>query len=166
MLSMTFRPLAVSLMLFAFGLVPASAADEQPAAKEQAAPQVSFYKQIRPIFQANCHGCHQPAKSGGGYDMTSFDKLLGGGESEIPAVVANKPDDSHLLELIVPVDGEAQMPRGRKPLTDFEIELIRQWIAQGGVNDTPESAKRHYDNEHPPIYTAPPVVTGMCKNAN
>ncbi|QDT50054.1 WD domain, G-beta repeat [Symmachiella dynata] len=161
MLSMTFRPLAVSLMLFAFGLVPASAADEQPAAKEQAAPQVSFYKQIRPIFQANCHGCHQPAKSGGGYDMTSFDKLLGGGESEIPAVVANKPDESHLLELIVPVDGEAQMPRGRKPLTDFEIELIRQWIAQGGVNDTPESAKRHYDNEHPPVYTAPPVVTSL-----
>ena len=131
MFSTTLRQLAVSIVLVTFGLVPSMAADEQPAAKEPAAPQVSFYKQIRPIFQANCHGCHQPAKAGGGYDMTSFEKLLGGGESEIPAVVANMPDESNLLELITPVDGEAQMPRGRKPLSEIEIELIRQWIVEG-----------------------------------
>ena len=30
-----------------------------------------------------------------------------------------------------------------------------------GVNDTPESAKRHYDKEHPPVYSSPPVVTSL-----
>ncbi len=159
----TLRLSAASLVLLTATLTSAQAADEKPADKDkdQAAEQVSFYKQIRPIFQANCHGCHQPAKAGGGYDMTSFEKLLGGGESEMPAIVAKNPDESYLLELITPVDGEAQMPRGRKPLSDIEIELIRQWIVQGGVNDTPESAKRHYDMEHPPVYTLPPVVTSL-----
>ena len=57
------------------------------AAEEPAATQVSYYKQIRPIFQANCQGCHQPAKAGGGYVMTSFDRLLAGGESKAAAVV-------------------------------------------------------------------------------
>ena len=34
--------------------------------------EVSYYKQIRPILQAHCQGCHQPAKAKGGYVMTDF----------------------------------------------------------------------------------------------
>src|SRR5215470_2039973 len=44
--------------------------------KDAASQPVSFYKDIRPIFQANCHGCHQPAKAKGGYVMTEFQKLV------------------------------------------------------------------------------------------
>jgi len=36
---------------------------------------VSFYRDIRPIFQTHCHGCHQPAKQGGDYVMTSYAQL-------------------------------------------------------------------------------------------
>ncbi len=42
---------------------------------------VSYYKQIRPIFQAQCQGCHQPAKAKGDYVMTEFARLLTGGEN-------------------------------------------------------------------------------------
>ena len=48
----------------------ASPAGKANAVKEQ---KVSYDKQIRPILQAQCQGCHQPAKAGGGYVMTSFD---------------------------------------------------------------------------------------------
>ena len=72
--------------------------------------QVSYYKQIRPIFQAHCQGCHQPAKSGGDYVMTSFARLLKGGESEDAAVVPGKVELSYLIELITPMDGKAEMP--------------------------------------------------------
>ena len=41
---------------------------------------VSYFKKVRPIFQAQCQGCHQPAKAQGGYVMTDFAKLLAGGE--------------------------------------------------------------------------------------
>ena len=42
-----------------------SVADTEAFARttEAGAP-VSYYKQIRPIFQAHCQGCHQPAKAG------------------------------------------------------------------------------------------------------
>ncbi len=153
---------SLSLLLCLAWFTPAAADEKKPESAAKAdAQQVSFYKQIRPIFQANCHGCHQPAKAGGSYDMTSFDKLLAGGESESAAVVAAKPDDSYLLELITPTDGEAEMPRGRKPLTEAEVELIRQWIAQGAANDTPESAKQIYDMDHPPQYSRAPVITSL-----
>ena len=45
---------------------------------EAANKPVSFYKDVRPLFQANCNGCHQPAKAKGKYVMTDFAALLKG----------------------------------------------------------------------------------------
>jgi len=132
----------------------AARADETPA-------KISYYRQIRPIFQANCQGCHQPAKPKGSYVMTSFDRLLKGGDSEAPAVVPGEPDESNLVDLITPIDGKADMPEGQSPLSAAEIALVRRWIAEGAVDDTPEGAKQRYDKDHPPIYTRPPVITSL-----
>ncbi len=123
--------------------------------------QVSFYKQIRPILQARCHGCHQPARAGGEYVMTDLERLRAGGESETKAVVPGQPDDSYLVELITPADGQAEMPKGKPALAAAEVELIRRWIAQGAQDDTPEGAKEQFDAEHPPVYTSPPVITSI-----
>ena len=70
------------------------------AAEESPKP-VSFYEEIRPIFQANCVGCHQPSKNNGDYVMTDFQRLLAGGEEAI-AIVPGKPDESHLITEITP----------------------------------------------------------------
>lgn len=88
---------------------------------------VSYYKQIRPIFQAHCHGCHQPAKPNGEYVMTKFAQLVAGGESELAAIHPGEPDDSYLVELITPADGEAEMPQGKKPLSESDIKLVARW---------------------------------------
>ena len=94
---------------------------------------VSYDKQIRPIFQARCQGCHQPAKAGGGYVMTAFDRLLKGGESDDAAIVPGKPAESHLVEQITPgKDGKAEMPQNKPALSAGEIELITRWIAARG----------------------------------
>ncbi|MCO6456247.1 MAG: DUF1549 domain-containing protein [Pirellulaceae bacterium] len=143
-----------------FGAALTVRADEQPG-EPAAAATVSYHRQIRPLLQARCQGCHQPAKAQGEYDMTSFDRLLAGGESQQPAIVAGKPDESYLLELITPADGEAQMPKDRPPLAAAEIELIRAWIAQGAADDSPPSATVRYDQQHPPQYTVPPVITSL-----
>ena len=137
-----------------------ASADEKPAGT---VPDVSFYKDILPILQANCQGCHQPAKakSAGEYVMTSYDLLVKPGESEEAPVVAGKPDESYLVQLITPADGKAEMPRGKKPLHNTEIELIRKWIAQGAKNDTPTNAEVRYDADHPPVYALPPVITSL-----
>ncbi len=123
--------------------------------------QVSYYEQVRPILQARCHGCHQPAKADGDYVMTDFFRLLKGGESELPAIVAGKPDESYLLEMITASDGEAEMPKGKPPLSESEIAIIRRWIEAGAPDNTPATAGKQYDAEHPPSYSMPPVIASL-----
>ena len=124
--------------------------------------EVSFYKQIRPILQAHCQGCHQPAKAKGGYVMTDFKGLLAGGDDEGLAVVPGKPSKSTLLMLITPdKNGETEMPKGKNPLHSDEIKLIKKWITEGAKDDTPANAKNLVDANHPPIYTLPPVITSL-----
>jgi len=136
------------------------AADEDGEVNAEPKP-VSFYKDIRPIFQASCQGCHQPAKAKGDYIMTDFAMLMAGPKGEDAAIIPGKPDESLLVEVITPVDGEAEMPKKEDPLHEVEIEKIRKWITEGAVDDTPEGAKQKYDAEHPPIYQRPPVITGL-----
>jgi WD40 repeat protein/mono/diheme cytochrome c family protein len=152
MLSASPRNLAAFVVLSLITCATGNADDQQP---------VSFYEQIRPIFQAQCHGCHQPARDNGKYVMTDFAKLVAGGESESAAIIAEKPDESYLIGQITPKDGQAEMPKGKKPLSDVEVALIRRWVAEGAKDDTPEGAKRQFDAEHPPIYTLPPVITSL-----
>ncbi len=119
---------------------------------------VSYFTQVRPIFQAHCQGCHQPAKAGGAYVMTSFDRLFVGGESKSTAIAPGKPDLSHLIDQITPDKGEAQMPKGKPPISDAERKTITDWITQGATDDTPASASTRYDPDHPPVYRRPPVL--------
>ena len=138
----------------------ASATSAEPPAPAKAAP-ISYYKQVRPIFQANCQGCHQPAKTAGGYVMTSFEKLVAAGESKLPAIVPKDPEESHLIAQITPDGGKAEMPKDRPPLNKVEIDLVRNWIAQGAIDDTPPAARERYDQDHPPVYSRPPVITAI-----
>ncbi|MBI1842028.1 MAG: PD40 domain-containing protein, partial [Verrucomicrobia bacterium] len=122
---------------------------------------ISFYKDIRPILQANCQGCHQPAKAKGGYVITDYDRLLQAGDSKEKPVVGGQPNASHLVKQITPVKGEAEMPKGKPPLATYEIEKINRWIAEGATDDTPSNARQRYDADHPPVYTRAPVIASL-----
>ena len=142
----------------AVGLSTAIVNGAEPAS----ATKVSFHKQIKPLFQAHCQGCHQPAKQGGGYEMTSFSRLLKGGESGSAAVVAGKPAASYLLELVTPdKSGRAEMPKGKDPLSATDLELVRRWIAEGAADDSPASTAAVVDAAHPPVYSRAPVVPSL-----
>ncbi|MBK8035928.1 MAG: DUF1549 domain-containing protein [Verrucomicrobiaceae bacterium] len=122
---------------------------------------VSFYKHIRPIFQAQCNGCHQPAKKKGDYIMTEFAALLKGGEEAV-AVVPGKAAESNLLKLIKPdAHGKAEMPQKADALHATQIALIERWINEGAKDDTPATAKAQYDMAHPPVYVTAPAVTSV-----
>ncbi len=136
--------------------LPVAAPAEEPA-------KVSYYKDVRPILQQNCNGCHQPAKPLGGYVTTDHAGLLKAGEREKAGVVPGKPEKSYLVEQIKVLDnGKAEMPKNREPLNVIQIKLITDWIAQGAIDDTPASAKAvAVDAANPPKYSAPPVVTAL-----
>jgi WD40 repeat protein len=150
-------PLAATIALLSSG-VPIHAADAPTAAPGK----VSYYKDVRPIFQQNCQGCHQPAKMMGGYLMTEFAGLRKAGDSGEAAVVPGNPTKSHLLKLVRPKNGKAEMPKDRPALTPAQVDTIARWIADGAKNDTPASAKAVLiDADHPPVYRLPPVVTAL-----
>lgn len=122
---------------------------------------VSYQNEIRPILQAKCQGCHQPAKRSGGYEMTSFAQLLRAGESGTAGIVPGKPVESELLTQITPVNGRAAMPKNGDPLPTAEIGLIRRWIEQGAIDDSVASPGVQYDQDHPPRYSQAPVTTSL-----
>ncbi len=136
------------------------AEEAKDEADKEAGP-VSFYNDIRPIFQANCHGCHQPARKNGAYEMTSFERLAKGGESDEPAIVPGAPKKSYLMEQIEILGGEAAMPKGKPHLKESDIALIAKWIQEGAKDDTPAGAGPKFDMSNPPVYNLPPVITSL-----
>lgn len=131
------------------------------SAEPTIAAAISYSQHIEPIFRTNCQGCHQPAKAQGEYSMTRVADLKSAGESGDVAVVPGKPDESHLLSQITPVDGKAAMPKKGPPLSEADIELIRSWIAAGAVDDSVASSSP-FNAEHPPVYSRAPLITSLA----
>ncbi len=110
---------------------------------------VSYSRQIRPIIQRNCQGCHQPAMKSGGLDATRYEGFAAGGNKG-PAFKPGAPQESVVLAYL---KGERQprMPFGSAPLPDDQIELFRRWIAAGAVkDDTPPEARETVALDKPP----------------
>ena len=148
--------------LSAFLLVPSFAIADD--AKGNAPPDVvSFTKDVRPILNQYCQGCHQPAKAQGAYVLTDHASMLKPGETGKPIVVPGKPAESFLIEEIRVKDGQHEMPKNRESLTPVQIATIEKWIKQGAKDDTPPAAKAlAISQDHPPVYSAPPVVTSVA----
>ena len=138
-------------------------ADElETPTEESSGTTISYFHDIRPLFQEHCQGCHQPAKAQGGLSMTSIAEMLTGGDSEEAIYVPGDPDDS-LLMLLIQSDGETppSMPKDRPPLAADQVDLVRRWIAEGAVDDSPASAHDTISISNPPVYQSSPVITSL-----
>ena len=118
------EPLTVALLVLAAAC--ASAADPPPAKEEP----VSFHRQIRPILQQKCQGCHQPAKQRGGLLLTSYEGAAKGGDNG-PMWIAGKPAESRVVKHLKGIEDHAVMPEGETKLPDAQIALFETWIKQG-----------------------------------
>jgi WD40 repeat protein len=99
------------------------------------AEDVSFTKEIAPIFVAKCLACHNAEKAKGGYRLHNFDALMKPGSSKDAPVVAAKPSESTLFKLITVKDEDDRMPQKDEALPIAQIALIKQWIEQGARFD-------------------------------
>ncbi len=88
------------------------------------AADVQFQRDVAPIFQSHCLRCHGPGKASGDFSIVSADDLV---KKEF--LVPGDPDSSHLLALIT--GDEPEMPKEGRPLSDVQVETIRQWVLQG-----------------------------------
>src|SRR5262245_48328310 len=90
----------------------------------------SFAK-VYEVFAKNCTSCHNPKEMKGELNLETFDGLMKGGETG-PAVVAGKPAESLLLQVIEhKTKPFMPPPKKAKKLADGEIALVRAWIEAG-----------------------------------
>jgi hypothetical protein len=98
---------------------------------------LTFERDVRPLLKAHCFHCHgEMGQKEAGLDLRLRRWVVQGGDSGT-AVEAGQPDASLLLQRIT--DGE--MPPGDASLSPTEIDVIRDWIAQGArtAREEPDS---------------------------
>lgn len=98
---------------------------------------VSYSREIVPLLQQNCVACHRAKQAEGGLSLETAKALLVGGDSG-SLWEGTDPVASLLYARIT--DNEDPMPPddnsvGAKRLTDHQLTLIRNWIAQGATID-------------------------------
>jgi WD40 repeat protein len=158
---MLVRPLVLAGALLAFA-APYLSAAEPPAEAPKVPAEVSYYRDVRRVFQQHCQGCHQPAKPLGGFVMTDYADLLKTGDHLKVGVVPGQPDKSFIVEQIESKpDKKAVMPKNADPLPAAEVEIVKKWIAAGAKDDTPTNVRDSINAEHPPVYDLPPVITSI-----
>ncbi len=94
--------------------------------------QVSFTNDVRPILNKKCVGCHKNVNPKGGFSLVfkegAFKKLSNGKRPVVPG----KPKKSEVIRRITHSDPEKRMPpKGKKPLTEQQIQKIWTWIDSG-----------------------------------
>ena len=105
-------------------------------AAEKKPRKIDFVKEIQPILEFNCVGCHREGnekKFSGDYRMDTK-KHTFKGKREGKGVVPGDHEESTVWEfLTLPLDDDLVMPPKdtTQRLTKEEIELVAQWIDQG-----------------------------------
>lgn len=94
------------------------------------AGKIDFVHQVMPILKKNCAECHTEGKKKGGLSMNTLSEFLAGGEGGEVAVPGD-PEDSYFLELVTSDDTDERMPPKGSGLTDEEVKLLHQWVAEG-----------------------------------
>ena len=141
---MTYRPLIVSLtLILASSLLTALGEEKQkvqvdvskipPAVSTK---DVTYEKDIKPIFDKSCVKCHGEQKPKAKLQLTNLPAILKGGEDG-KVVDPGNSAKSMLVHNIAHVgDPDDYMPpphnkAGIGPLSTEQIGLIRAWIDQG-----------------------------------
>lgn len=132
---------------------PASAATKPPGATSTSAPavtptlvpsptaaptatatvatsDVSFSRNVLPIFTQVCVKCHGGEKTQHGLSLKTYDDVMAGSENGY-VIVPGDPVNSVLIDLIT----KGKMPKQGPRLLPAEIKLITEWVKDGAPNN-------------------------------
>ena len=103
-------------------------------------PQISFQRDVRPIFVDKCIDCHSPPYEEGyiktGLDLRSYVSLMKGSVYG-PVIVPGSSKKSPLNMLVEDRAGNLSrvLKMQHDPMTDDEIKAIRLWVKQGAQDN-------------------------------
>ena len=106
---------------------------------------VSFAGDIQPVFDEACVSCHNLTTFSGGLNLSpdvAYKSLVNAKSDQSTRVYVKpgSPDSSYLVNKLKGTQSNvgglgSRMPLGASPLPDSEIDMIRQWISQGALNN-------------------------------
>lgn len=105
------------------------------AAQEKSKAKLAYAKDVEPVIKQYCLPCHL-AENENPSDLAldNYETLMKGGKHG-ETVVAGKPDESNLyLKLLPDPPFGKRMPR-KKTMTEKEIKIVYDWIAQGAKKE-------------------------------
>ena len=122
---------------------------------------VDFARDLAPIFERRCLGCHGEEQQEGRLRLDAAAIVQRGGLSG-PLYVAGKSEQSLLIHRLTGLGDAARMPPDEEPLSAEEIGLTRAWIDQGaawpaGYGSQVEALERHWAYERPQKSPLPQV---------
>lgn len=99
---------------------------------------VTYDDHVLPIFQQTCLNCHNPDKTKGGLDLSSFSAAMRGGSG---GKIAEPGDTGSKLIAVVMQTSEPKMPPEGDKLGGDQIDMLKRWV-EGGLLETKSSKAR------------------------
>jgi mono/diheme cytochrome c family protein len=116
--------------------------------RSAAVQSVDFSRDIQPIFQAHCTGCHGAQKASSQLRLDVKSLAMKGGTGGAVILPGNSRQ-SRLMQRLLGEGGEQRMPLKGEPLKPQQIELIRRWIDEGATWVESEAERRTPNPELP-----------------
>ncbi|MBI1347372.1 DUF1549 domain-containing protein [bacterium] len=110
---------------------------------------------IKPLLARKCVACHGPLKQEGGLRLDTAAAMTTG-DADARVIQPRFPETSRLLARVSATDPAERMPpEGEgEPLTAAQIDVLRQWIAEGAPapeNETALSSPKDHWAYRPPV---------------
>lgn len=161
------RPLQADIdevALYSVALSGAEVRRHYSLAKGVVETPVDFARDVRPILEKRCFGCHGADAQESRLRLDVRDSALRGGESGEPAILPYAAEESHLIQLVTHANEKQRMPPKEEALAANEIALLRSWIDQGAPwpdelagHAEPEQVKTDHWSFQPIVKHAPPM---------
>jgi len=104
-----------------------------------AADKVTFDDHVLPVLQQACLNCHNPDKAKGGLDLSTYGATLKGGSGG--KIVEPGDAGSKLLGCVIQTVEPKMPPEGDK-MAAANIDILKQWIEGGLLENKNSSAKK------------------------
>lgn len=91
---------------------------------------VDFEREVRPLLQSRCVGCHGPDKQQAGLRLDQRAHALLGGDSGRP-VIEVAAEENELWRRVASTTAEVRMPLEGPPLSAAERALLQGWVEAG-----------------------------------
>ncbi len=105
---------------------------------ESFAAKITYDEHVLPLLKEKCVACHNPDKKRGGVVLNNYTKVMEGGGGGV-LVKPGDPDNSPLFQVMAH-KREPFMPPSSPQLPDESVKLLRQWIADGALENSGSKA--------------------------